>query len=137
MTPRTSKRVSVDKSKFPDYRQLADQFSSGAESEISLENWSAAALLIVHAAIAYTDALTIKIGGVKCQGDDHMAAVDLAREVVVLDEQGEKALNHLWRIIQEKNAVSYYGDSCTKDQADKLWKHLGRYKSWVVSVLGS
>ena len=44
MTPRTSKRVSVDKSKFPDYRQLADQFSRGAESEISLENWSAAAL---------------------------------------------------------------------------------------------
>lgn len=137
MTPRRSKRVSVDKSKYKDYLHTAHQFYSGAETERSLENWSAAALLIVHAAVAYTDALTIKVGGVKSQGDDHMASVDVAREMVVLDEVGKKALDHLARIIQDKNAVSYHGDVCSRDEAESLWKHLERYRSWALSVLNA
>ena len=135
MSPRKSKRASVDKSKYTDYLKVAESFHSGAETARAFEYWNAAGLLIVHAAIAYTDAITIKIGGVKSQGEDHMAAVDLVKQTVVLDKSGEKALNHLWQMIQEKNLVSYNGEVYAREDVEKLWKHLDRYKSWVVSVL--
>ena len=115
---------------------MADNFRSGAETAKAFDYWNAAGVLIIHAAIAYTDALTIKIGGVKSQGDDHMAVVDLVREVVELDNSGETALNHLWRMIQEKNAVSYQGEIYTCQDVEKLWKQLERYKAWALSLLG-
>jgi len=136
MTPRMNKRASVPHAKHHDYRKVADNFYSGAEAAKAFDYWNAARVLIVHAAIAYTDALTIKIGGVKSQGEDHMAAVDLVKEVVRLDEHGEKALNHLWRMIQEKSVVSYNGEIYTRQDIDKLWKHLERYRAWALSLLG-
>ena len=133
---RQNKRVSVQRSRYQDYVRVADSFFAGAEAARTFEYWNAAGLLIIHAAIAYTDAITIKVGGVKSQGDDHMAAVDLVKEVVALDKAGEGALNHLWRMIQEKNVVSYHGEVYTRQDVDKLWKHLERYKSWARSILG-
>ena len=137
MTPRRSRRIAVDTAKHKDYLQAAHQFYIGADAAMSLENWSAAALLVVHAAIAYTDALTIKIGGVKSQGDDHMAAVDVARELIAVDDAGRKALTHLVRVIQEKNVVSYSGDVSSRNQAESLWKHLERYRSWALLLLNA
>src|ERR1700730_6344320 len=109
MTPRMSKRQSVLRSKYNDYIKVADNFHAGAETAKAFDYWNAAGVLIIHSAIAYTDSVTIKIGGVKSQGDDHMSVVDLVRAVVMLDKSGEAALNHLWRMIQEKNVVSYQG----------------------------
>ena len=77
MSPRRTKRASVERSKYSDYLKVAESFYSGAETVRAFEYWNAAGLLIVHAAIAYTDAITIKISGVKSQGEDHMEAVDL------------------------------------------------------------
>jgi hypothetical protein len=136
MTPRMNKRATVSPSKHHDYRKVADNFYSGAEAAKAFDYWNAAGVLIIHAAIAYTDALTIKVGGVKSQGDDHMASIDLVKEVIMLDERGEKALSHLWRMIQEKNTVSYNGEIYTHSDVDMLWKHLERYKVWVLSMLG-
>ena len=133
---RHSNRASVPRSKYDDYIRVAGSFFSGAEAARTFEYWNAAGLLIIHAAIAYTDAITIKVGGVKSQGEDHMAAVDSVREVVMLDKAGESALNHLWRMIQEKNVVSYHGEVYTRADVDKLWKHLERYKAWALKVLG-
>jgi hypothetical protein len=136
MTPRMNKRSSVPRSKYHDYLKVADNFYNGADTAKAFEYWNAAGVLIIHAAIAYTDALTIKVGGVKSQGDDHMAAVDLLREVVTLDQDGQKALNHLGRMIQQKNVVSYNGEIYTRNDVDKLWKQLERYKAWALTVLG-
>jgi hypothetical protein len=135
MTPRL-KRGSVSRSKYHDYIKVADNFYNGADVAKAFEYWNAAGVLIIHAAIAYTDALTIKVGGVKSQGDDHMAAADLLKEVVTLDENGQKALNHFGRMIQQKNVISYNGEIYTRDDIDKLWKQLERYKSWALTVLG-
>jgi hypothetical protein len=119
-----------------DYVQVADNFYAGADAARAFEYWNAAGVLIVHAAIAYSDAITIKVGGVKSQGADHMAAVDLVRQIVTLDKAGENALNHLWQMIQEKNVVSYHGEIYARRDVDKLWKHLERYRTWALSILG-
>ena len=133
---RINKRRSMPRSKYHDYVKVADNFYSGAEVAKAYDYWNAAGVLIIHSAIAYTDALTIKIGGVKSQGEDHMAAVDLVREVVALDKGGNTALHHLWRMIQEKNVVSYHGEIYARQDVEKLWKHLERYKAWALSILG-
>ncbi len=135
MTPRLTKRVSVPKSKSSDYAMVGDNFYKGAEVAREFEYWNAAGLLIVHAAIAYTDALTIKFGGVKSKGEDHMAAVELLRQVIALDEKGLAGARHLERIINEKNRVSYEGEVYTRKDVDMLWKHLLRYREWATSML--
>src|SRR3989344_6089805 len=111
MTPRMSRRTSVHRTKYHDYVKVADNFYLGAELAKEFEYWNAAGVLIIHAAIAYTDAVTIKVGAVKSQGEDHMAAVDLLREVVALDEPGQKASHHLARMIEQKKVVSYSGEA--------------------------
>ena len=131
-----NKRGSVPRSKYQDYMKVADNFYNGAEAAKAFEYWNAAGVLIIHAAIAYTDALTIKVGGVKSQGDDHMAAADLLKEVVTLDERGQKALNHFGRMIQQKNVVSYNGEVYAREDVEQLWKQLERYKAWALTVLG-
>lgn len=135
MTTRISRRTSVHRTKYHDYIKVADNFYLGAELAKEFEYWNAAGVLIIHAAIAYTDAITIKVGGVKSQGEDHMAAVDLLRKVVALDEAGQKASNHFARMIEQKNLVSYSGEVYARTDIENLWKQLERYKEWSVSIL--
>ncbi|MFC1522883.1 hypothetical protein ACFL6Y_10790 [Elusimicrobiota bacterium] len=135
MSPKRSQRISVPRSKSKDYLKVAENFHSGAEVAKVYDYWNAAGVLIVHAAIAYSDAITIKVGGVKSRGEDHIAAVDLLESVVVLDETGKKAMRHLVRIIEHKNLVSYSGEIYSREDVEKLWKHLERFKTWVVSYL--
>lgn len=135
MTPKRTDRAAVAKSKFSDYAAVAENFYSGADLAKEFEYWNAAGVLIVHAAIAYTDAVTIKIGAVKSRGEDHLSAVDLLRMVVALDDRGQKAVTQFLRILEHKNRVSYSGEIYVKDDIDKLWKHLERYRSWARIVL--
>ena len=130
-----NRRISISRSKHHDYAKVADNFYSGADLAREFEYWNAAGVLIIHAAIAYTDALTIKVGGVKSQGEDHRAVVDLLSEIVQLGETGQRAVNHLARMIEQKNIVSYSGEIYTRTGIEKLWKQLGRYKEWAVSML--
>jgi hypothetical protein len=135
MTPRLSVRKSVSRSKSGDYAAVADSFYKGAETAKEFEYWNASGVLIIHAAIAYTDALTIKVGGVKSSGEDHMAVVDLLRQVVVLDENGKKALKRLAGMLEHKNAVSYMGECYSRGDIEALWKHMERYRNWALSLL--
>jgi hypothetical protein len=136
MTPRISRRTSVSRTKYHDFAKVADNFYLGGELAKEFEYWNAAGVLIIHAAIAYTDAITIKVGSVKSQGEDHMAAVDLLREVVALDERGQRSANHLARMIEQKNVISYSGEVYARADIEKLWKQLERYKEWASAILG-
>jgi hypothetical protein len=102
---------------------------------LELEYWTAAGLLIVHSAIAYTDALCIQQSGQKSSGDNHEDAVALLDEVVAGGEEKTKAINQLRRIIEEKTKVSYLGDLYSSAQAEELWKRLKRYRDWAVAIL--
>lgn len=57
----------VDKTNFIKYKKIAENFYLAAIHEIEYEIWNAAGLLIIHSAITYSDAVTIKYGGVKSQ----------------------------------------------------------------------
>lgn len=131
MTPRRQRRTSLPKSKSADYERVAESFYNGAELAKEFEYWNAAGVLIVHAAIAHTDAITILYGGVKSKGEDHAEAARVLREVVPLGPAGERAIRHFERIIHEKNRVSYSGEIYDRKRIDSMWKHLERFRRWA------
>ncbi|MCB4756437.1 MAG: hypothetical protein LHV69_05285 [Elusimicrobia bacterium] len=131
-----NKRVSIDRERYLDHLKKADNFYVAAGAEKDQERWNAAGLLIVHAAISYADAVTIKLGGVKSQGSDHRAVIDLIKEKIVHDASAQQALNHLGRIIAQKNLIAYTSEEPRKGDIESLWKNLERYRTWVLSVLG-
>lgn len=128
-------RKSIDRSASKNYRIVAENFYNGAEIAMEYEYWNAAGVLIVHAAIAYSDAICIKYGGVKSQSEDHHRIVSLIKELIVESKEKKSALNQLERIIEHKTAVSYSGEIYDKKDIDMLWKYLERFKVWAERLL--
>ena len=132
---RKSIRVSVDRSQSENYKIVAENFYKGAKLASEHDYFNAAGVLIVHAAIAYADAATIRYMGAKSKGEDHHEVITLLEEIFPLNDERKKSLNHLNAIIDHKNAVSYSGDVYDKKDIEQLWKHLERFKSWVLTLL--
>ena len=102
---------------------------------MELGYWTAAGVLIVHAAIAYSDALCIRSAGEKSSGENHEDALTLMDQVVPESEEKTNALNQLHRIIEEKTKVSYLGNLYTAKQCQDLWKRLQRFRDWAREIL--
>lgn len=132
---RNSRQVTVERAKYINYKSVADNFYDGAEVAADFEYWNAAGVLIVHAAIAYGDAVTIKYGGVKSKGEDHQQLVNVLENVVAHSKEKKNALNQLRNIIAHKNSVSYSGNIYKKQDIDKLHKHIDRFKNWIEAIL--
>lgn len=130
-------RRTVNRAKSANYRAVAENFHGAAELAREYEYWNAAGVLIVHAAIAFADALAIKIGGVKSQGEDHHDAAALLEELIAASEQKKRALNHLRSIIDHKTSVSYSGELYARSDVDQLWKHMERFRGWALEILGT
>jgi HEPN domain-containing protein len=126
---------SIDRSKYREYQRVAEHFYDAAKDSVDLEYWTAAAVLIVHAAIAYADALCIKVAGQCSVGESHEHTVTLLEEQVAGRDEKKKALNQLRYIIEEKTRVSYLGEMISPSQTKDLLKRLERFREWVISIL--
>ena len=126
---------SVDRSKYREYQRVAEHFYDAANDSLELEYWTAAAVLIVHSAIAYADALCIKLAGQRSVGDSHEHTVTLLEENVAGGEEKGKALSQLMYIIEEKTRVSYLGEMISPAGTKDLWKRLGRFRAWALNIL--
>jgi hypothetical protein len=131
-----SKRVSVPRARSSDYARVAESFYNGADVAREYEYWNAAGVLAVHAAIALADAVAIKHGGVKSQGEDHQDSAALLEELIAPGPQKQTALNQLRRIIDHKTVVSYSGELYDRKDVEQLWNLLIRFRSWATEILG-
>ncbi len=103
-------RKSVLRNEYKKYLNTAEHFYEAARDSMELEYWTAAGVLIVHSAIAFSDALCIRQGGVRSTADDHEDAITLLETIVAQSNDKTKALNQFRRIIEEKTKVSYLGE---------------------------
>ena len=126
---------SVDRSRHREYQRVAEHFYDAAKDSLELGYWTAAAVLIVHSAIAYADALCIKLSGQKSAGENHEHTVTLLEENVAGGEDTSRALKQLRYIIEEKTRVSYLGEILTQAGTKELWKRLVRFREWALSLL--
>ncbi|OGU29043.1 MAG: hypothetical protein A2057_05425 [Ignavibacteria bacterium GWA2_35_9] len=128
-------RKSVPRNRYKEYENVAEHFYEAAKDSMELEYWTAAGVLIVHSAIAYTDSLCIKLAGVKSIGEDHEEAVNLLENSVAEGEEKSKAINQLRRLIEEKTKVSYLGELYSTSQTKEMWKRLERFRKWAIEIL--
>ncbi|MBI3125873.1 MAG: HEPN domain-containing protein [Ignavibacteriales bacterium] len=128
-------RKTVERKSYLRYQNVAEHFYEAAKDSMDLEYWTAACVLIVHSAIAYTDALCIKLSGQRSIGDNHEDAILLVDTIVADSEEKVKAVNQLRRIIEEKTKVSYLGELYSGNQAKEMWKRLERFREWVKIIL--
>lgn len=128
-------RKNVNRGQFIKYQKTAEHFYDAAKNSIELEDWTAACVLIVHSAIAYADALCIKLSGQKSIGENHEDTITLVEDISAGGEEKLKAINQLKRIIEEKTKVSYLGELYTLSQTKEMWKRLERFRDWAISIL--
>lgn len=121
--------------KYLDFVKVSKDFSNGCESAYTFEYYNAAGVLVIHAAIALADAVTIKLSGNKSSGDSHYDIIELLKRVTPPSTNKNKSLDQFKKLIDHKNKVSYYGDIYYKKDVDKLLKHFERFKSWAESLL--
>ncbi len=133
--PRPGRRRQVERSRWRQFRAVGESLAQAAEMATQFEYWNAAGVLLVHAAIALTDALTVKVGGVKSVGEDHMLGADLLESVLAIDAEGKKAIGHLRALIQEKNLVSYSGQVYHREDIRRMARHLTRFRGWADRLL--
>lgn len=128
-------RKAVERSRYREYMSVAEHFYSAAKDSMELEYWTAAGLLIVHSAIAFADALCIKLSGQKSVGENHEETISLLETVAAGDEEKSKALGQLRRLIEEKTKVSYLGELYSPAAAKEMWKRLEGFREWAVRIL--
>ncbi len=130
-----SPRKKIDPFRYQDFRNVAENFYEGANVAADYSYFNAAGVLIVHSAIAYSDAISIKNKGVKIQGENHYEIIPFLNDLIPESEEKKKALEHLRNIIDHKNRVSYSGDVYHKKDIESLWRHFNRFKLWAEQLL--
>ena len=74
-------RRSLPRTDYKKYLSTAQHFYEAARDSMELEYWTAAGVLVIHSAIAFSDALCIKLGGVRSAADDHDDAIALLESI--------------------------------------------------------
>lgn len=128
-------RKSIPRLNFKKYLNVAEHFYQAAKDSLELDYWTASGVLIVHSAIAYSDALCIKLSGVKSIGENHEDAIALLESTVGYTSEKSSALNQFRRIIEEKTKVSYLGELYSSSQTKEMWKRLERFRKWSLEIL--
>jgi hypothetical protein len=128
--------IKIPNSKYLDFIKVAENFEDGAELAFEFEYFNAAGVLIVHSAIALADSITIKYSSSKIKGDSHYDIIALLKNVLPPKLKNDTAIDHLKKIIDQKNLVSYSGDIYHKSDYIKLNKHFIRFSVWANSILG-
>ena len=125
----------IDPSRSLNFQKVAENFYKGAAVASEYSYFNAAGVLIVHAAIAYSDAITIKNKGIKVHGENHYEIISLLNNLIPHSEEKRKALNNLKNIIDHKNKVSCSGDVYLKKDIEALMKHFERFRNWADKIL--
>ena len=89
------------------------------------------ALLGIHCAISYSDALRIGMGCVDVSSDNHRnAAGDLEKR---LDEKSEnrRAILHLKNLLDIKSKIEYEPKTVREKEVEEIAKHAERFAEWA------
>lgn len=90
------------------------------------------ALLGIHCAISYCDALRSGMGRENLSSQEHGAAAsDLESLLRSRNFENRKGIGHLRRILGMKNRVAYAPATMTEDEFEDAVKQAGRFADWA------
>jgi hypothetical protein len=103
--------------------------------EDSSDYTAALALVAVHSAIAFNDALLVKLSGKHLPTADHMTAVKRTRAQCVRMKIATDGLQHLQKLIAAKTNISYGEKRTSIETAIALSVASERFETWVRPLL--
>ncbi|MFZ2323575.1 MAG: hypothetical protein WAV89_07760 [Ignavibacteriaceae bacterium] len=124
-----------DSTKHKNFLKAANNFANAADLAYEFDYYNASGVLYIHAAIAYSDAITIKLSGKKNSGNNHYEVIQLLENVVPITRIDNKAFNNLKSLIDHKNLISYTGDIYQQKDFVKIRKSFNRFKEWAESII--
>jgi hypothetical protein len=117
------------------YLEKGRKFRRDAEAmhrQLGAFSGSSVAVLSIHAAIAYADALTIRAAGRKSKSGDHRDAESFLASVLALRSSDDKAALKAFRaLLSRKDEVSYTDDMATDLDADTMLVRLTLFAKWA------
>ncbi|MFZ0690184.1 MAG: hypothetical protein WA891_08065 [Acidobacteriaceae bacterium] len=105
--------------------------------EDDLANYaSAVALLAVHSAIAWNDAVQIRLTGNRVKYRNHKQTADHTRRICGSHGIDVSGIRHFEALLGSKNAVAYDETMILEPAADKARTHALRFETWALRILG-
>ena len=131
-----SKTRSVSEQQVRAYLEKSGEFLRRSLASLAEEDFNAAGLLAVHAAISANDAVTGQYGQKRSAGEEHQKAADLLREVAPTGaREWQFQANRLNRIVGKKNLISYEGRHLTPKESSWLVEQAERFVGWAKEVV--
>ena len=96
---------------------------------------SALALVSIHSAIAFNDALLVKLTGSYSVSQDHMSAVRHAKKQCSSRKIPTHGFQQLEKLVAKKATVSYSDERTTFELAFALSEASRRFEAWVRPLL--
>jgi hypothetical protein len=90
------------------------------------------ALLGIHCAISYSDALRTGMGSTTLSSGDHKkAASDLESLLKSQNYKNRKGIGHLKELLGKKSKVAYHPLALRENDVEEIAKHTKRFADWA------
>jgi hypothetical protein len=118
------------------YLQRAADFFYGMRLMRGDETYrNSSALLAIHSAVSYSDALRVGLGEQKLSADDHSKAVDALKNVLPSKQASDQAgFGHLRFLLSQKSRVAYGSQTLTAKELEMLLTKAERFVGWANTV---
>jgi hypothetical protein len=90
------------------------------------------ALLGIHGAISYSDALRTGMGNEKVSSDDHSQAANDLDSLLKFRNFGNRiGIGHLKELLGKKNTIAYRPVTVRENEVEDIVKHARRFADWA------
>ena len=96
---------------------------------------SAAALLAVHSAISYNDALLIGLGGARPRGENHREAVPALKRTCTKAGIDHLGIAQYQKLLSAKTGISYGDKQVDDEKVTALCIAAERFQTWAERIL--
>lgn len=96
---------------------------------------SAAALLAVHSAISYSDALLIGLGGARPRGENHLEVIPALKRACTRANVEQHGIAQLQKLLNAKTDISYGDKQIDDAKTTALCMAARRFETWAERVL--
>lgn len=132
MAAKTIKTSNVDKHDAANYWKRSQELFQSMRNNLLVENWNAAVIDGVHAAISANDAITVASIGKRSTSSQHLDAVELLRQAIAPELMPD--VNRLRKIIHIKSHVEYGPSLIPSKNAIQIVQDVERFLKWAEGV---
>jgi hypothetical protein len=96
---------------------------------------SGAALMAVHSAISYSDAVLIRLSGARPRGENHREAITALKRACSRSKIDHRGITHLDKLMGAKTDISYGEKQVDNERIAALCIAAERFRVWAERIL--